>query len=76
MIYEVRTYSIKTGELNEFERRFSQGAHHTIYYLLGASWHTEIGIPLNKVAHVWLYDNLEAPPQDLRGSCYGPGSAA
>lgn len=45
MIYEVRTYSIKTGELNEFERRFSQGAHHTIYYLLGASWHTEIGTP-------------------------------
>jgi hypothetical protein len=59
MIYEVRTYSLQTGAVAEFESRFAQ--RHPFrekHSKLGAFWHPDIG-PLNQVIHVWPYEDLQ-----------------
>ena len=59
MIYEVRTYALKPGSVEDFEDSFAKALpHREKYSKLGALWHTEFG-PLNQVIHVWPYDNLE-----------------
>jgi len=58
MIYEIRTYTLKPGSVNEFENRFEASlAKRLEYSELAAFWHTEIG-PLNQVIHVWPYQDL------------------
>ena len=58
MIYEMRTYTLKPGMVNDYEARFAEGLpHREKYSKLGAFWHTEFG-PLNQVVHVWPYDDL------------------
>ena len=58
MIYEIRTYRLKTGSLAEVEKRFGEGYEHRKKYSpLAAFWHTEIG-PLNEIVHVWPYADL------------------
>lgn len=59
MIYEVRTYTLKPGQIPEFEKRFQARLSIRLKYSeLAAFWHTEIG-PLNQVIHVWPYENLQ-----------------
>ena len=58
MIYEMRTYTLKPGCTDEFEKRFAEALpHRAKYSKLTAFWHTEIG-PLNQVIHVWEYQDL------------------
>jgi hypothetical protein len=59
MIYEVRTYSLRTGAVAEFEERFAKRkALREKHSKLGGMWHTEFG-PLNQVVHIWPYENLQ-----------------
>ena len=59
MIYEMRTYALKPGAVDEFEERFAEGLPtREKYSKLGAFWHTEFG-PLNQVIHVWPYEDLK-----------------
>src|SRR2546426_8128289 len=59
MIYEVRTYTLKTGAVAEFEDRFTKRQPlREKHSKLGAFWHTEFG-PLNQVIHAWPYENLQ-----------------
>ena len=59
MIYEVRTYSLRTGAVAEFEDRFAKRKPlREKHSKLGAFWHTDFG-PLNQVIHAWPYDSLE-----------------
>ena len=58
MIYEVRTYTLRTGAVPEFEERYEKRlAARLKHSKLGAFWHTEFG-PLNQVIHVYPYDDL------------------
>jgi len=58
MIYEMRTYSLKTGAVAEFEERFAKRKPlREKHSKLGGMWHTEFG-PLNQVIHIWPYNDL------------------
>jgi hypothetical protein len=58
MIYEVRTYNVKPGNVPEVEKRYAE-AYEVRKTLspMAAFWHTEIG-PLNQIIHVWPYQDL------------------
>ena len=59
MIYEVRTYTLKPGNVAKFEENFGASLpYREKYSKLGAFWHTEIG-PLNQVIHVWPYESMD-----------------
>ncbi len=59
MIYEVRTYTLKPGGVEQFEKNFAEALpYREKYSKLGAFWHTEFG-PLNQVIHVWPYEDLK-----------------
>jgi len=59
VIYEVRTYTLRTGAVAEFEERFAKRKPmRDKHSKLGAFWHTEFG-PLNQVVHAWPYDDLQ-----------------
>src|SRR5256885_2580378 len=59
MIYEVRTYTLRTGAVAEFEDRFAKRKPlREKHSQLGAFWHTDFG-PLNQVVHVWPYEDLK-----------------
>ena len=59
MIYEVRTYTLRTGAVAEFEERFAKRQPlREKHSKLGAFWHTDFG-PLNQVVHAWPYENLQ-----------------
>ena len=59
MICEMRTYTLKSGTVGEFEARFADVLpHREKYSRLGAFWHTAFG-PLNQVIHVWPYESLD-----------------
>ncbi len=58
MIYEMRTYTLRPGSIEEFEKRFAEALHHREKHSkLAAFWHTDIG-PLNQVIHLWGYRDL------------------
>src|SRR5262245_65436293 len=58
MIYEMRTYSLRTGAVAEFEERFAKRKPlREKHSKLGGLWHTEFG-PLNQVVHIWPYNDL------------------
>src|SRR6201998_675148 len=58
MIYEVPTYTLRTGAVAEFEERYERRLPARLKHSkLGAFWHTEFG-PLNQVIHVYPYDAL------------------
>jgi hypothetical protein len=60
MIIEMRTYTLQPGTVATFEERFGQALPaRTKVSALAAFWHTEVG-PLNRVIHVWPYDDLAA----------------
>ena len=59
MIYEVRTYTLRTGAVPEFEVRYEKRLPARLKHSkLGAFWHTDFG-PLNQVIHVYPYDDLD-----------------
>ena len=59
MIIEMRTYTLQPGTIATFEERFAEALPvRAKLSPLAAFWHTEIG-PLNRVIHVWPYENLE-----------------
>src|SRR2546425_3176661 len=59
MIYEVRTYTLRTGAVAEFEDRFAKRKQlREKHSKLGAFWHTDFG-PLNQVIHAWPYEDLQ-----------------
>src|SRR5262245_17402917 len=59
MIYEIRTYTMRPGNVAEFEERYSKRLPlREKHSKLGAFWHTEVG-PLNQCIHVYPYENLE-----------------
>jgi hypothetical protein len=74
MIYEIRTYNLKPGNVAEYEKRFAEAVEvRASYSPLYGFWHTEIG-PLNQVVHIWTYDSLQqradvraAAPRDPSG---------
>ena len=58
MIYEFRTYSLKTRSLAEVEKRYAEAYEYRKKYSpLAAFWHTEVG-PLNEIVQVWPYADL------------------
>jgi hypothetical protein len=60
MIIEMRTYTLQPGTVATFEERFGQALPARAKVSpLAAFWHTEVG-PLNRVIHVWPYDDLAA----------------
>jgi hypothetical protein len=60
MIIEMRTYTLQPGTVASFEERFGQALPARAKISpLAAFWHTEVG-PLNRVIHVWPYDDLAA----------------
>ena len=67
MIYEVRTYTLRTGAVPEFEERYEKRlAARLKHSKLGAFWHTEFG-PMNQVLYVyamtiWIIAPELAPP--------------
>lgn len=57
MIYDIRTYDLKTGSVAEFEKRFAESLPGRVAFSrLAGFWHTDIG-PLNQVIHIWPYDD-------------------
>ena len=59
MIYEFRTYQIKSGSLPIVLEKFEEKIDgRNNISKIGAFWFTEIG-PLNQIIHVWPYDNIE-----------------
>ena len=59
MIYEFRTYQIKTGSLPTVIEKFEEKIDgRNNISKIGAFWFTEIG-PLNQIIHVWPYENIE-----------------
>src|SRR5262245_57866483 len=58
MIIEMRTYTLQPGTVAAFEDRFAQALPARAKVSpLAAFWHTEVG-PLNRVIHVWPYQDL------------------
>src|SRR5260370_7203986 len=59
MTIERPTYTWLPGTVATFEERFGQALPvRAKVSPLAAFWHTEVG-PLNRVIHVWPYENLE-----------------
>src|SRR2546423_14965111 len=59
MIIEMRTYTLQPGTVATFEERFAEALPvRAKVSPLAAFWHTEVG-PLNRVIHVWPYEDLE-----------------
>ena len=59
MIYEVRTYDLKPGAVEQAEEAFAEALpYREKYSPIAAFWHTDIG-PLNQIIHVWGYESLE-----------------
>ena len=59
MIYEIRTYNLKLGQLQEYWKRFSEKLpSRQEFSKLGGHWYTEVG-PLNQMVAIWPYESLE-----------------
>ncbi|MDF2646959.1 MAG: hypothetical protein K0Q73_2764 [Paenibacillus sp.] len=60
MIYEMRTYMVKIGKLNDYLRLTEEVGIPIIsnYAKLIGYWYTEIG-ELSQVVHIWEYPSLD-----------------
>uniref|UniRef100_A0A5F9DNZ8 Nipsnap homolog 3A n=1 Tax=Oryctolagus cuniculus TaxID=9986 RepID=A0A5F9DNZ8_RABIT len=57
--YEFRTYSLKPSKMNEFLENFKKNVHlRTAHSELVGYWRVEFGGRMNKVFHIWKYDNF------------------
>jgi hypothetical protein len=58
MIYEVRTYTLRTGSTAEVEKRWGAAyPARSKYSEIAGFFHSEFG-PLNEVVHIWPYPDL------------------
>src|ERR1700747_2032473 len=59
VIYEIRTYTTKPGQVREYENRFAEAyPTRAQYSKLFGYFHTELG-PLNQIVHIWPYQSLQ-----------------
>jgi hypothetical protein len=59
MIYEIRTYTLRPGNVAEYEKRYAVAMEvRARYSQLYGVWHTEIG-PLYQMVHIWAYASLQ-----------------
>ncbi|ALV61217.1 NIPSNAP domain containing protein [Burkholderia cenocepacia] len=60
MYYEMRTYTVQIGKMNEYLRHFEKEGLPVIsrYATLVGWWYAEIG-ELNQVVHIWAYESLD-----------------
>jgi len=73
VIYEIRTYNLRPGQVREYEKRFAEAYPvREKYSSLYGFWHTEIG-PLNQLVHIWAYDSLQQRA-DIRASAAADAS--
>ncbi|XP_036883389.1 protein NipSnap homolog 3A-like isoform X4 [Manis javanica] len=57
--YEFRTYCFKPPKMNEFLENIKKNIHiRTAHSELIGFWKTEFGGRINKVFHIWKYDNF------------------
>uniref|UniRef100_A0A2K5C4R2 NIPSNAP domain-containing protein n=1 Tax=Aotus nancymaae TaxID=37293 RepID=A0A2K5C4R2_AOTNA len=57
--YEFRTYYLKPSKMNEFLENFKKNVHlRTAHSELVGYWSAEFGGRMNKVFHIWKYDNF------------------
>ena len=74
MIYEIRTYNLKLGQLNEYWERFGEKLPgRQKLSELGGHWYTEVG-PLNQMVAVWPYESLEQRAEIRRAAESGTES--
>lgn len=61
MFYEMRTYTIKVGKVQEYLKHFEEVGFPVItkYQKLVGWWYTEIG-ELNQIIHIWEWESLDA----------------
>ncbi len=72
MIYEIRTYNLKTGQLHEYWKRFSEKLPgRQEFSKLGGHWYTEAG-PLNQMVAIWPYKDLNQRAEIRRAAEAGP----
>ncbi|XP_032096135.1 protein NipSnap homolog 3A isoform X2 [Sapajus apella] len=58
-LYEFRTYYLKPSKMNEFLENFKKNVHlRTAHSELVGYWSAEFGGRMNKVFHIWKYDNF------------------
>ena len=58
MIYEMRTYTLKSRSVAVVEERFEKALPERVRLSrLGAFWHTEVGV-LNQIIVVWPYESI------------------
>ena len=70
MIYEMRTYDLKVGGVQEFEENFSKVIdERQKFSRMVGFFHSEIG-DLNRVMHIWEYEN-SAHRDDVRQQLSG-----
>ena len=61
MVYELRTYRLKTGALPQYIRLVAEEGLAIQKAFLGrleGYWYTDIG-PLNQVVHLWSFDSVD-----------------
>ncbi|KAJ8791279.1 hypothetical protein J1605_020719 [Eschrichtius robustus] len=57
--YEFRTYCVKPSKMNEFLENVKKNIHlQTAHSELVGSWSVEFGGRIDKVFHIWKYDNF------------------
>ncbi|XP_076996942.1 protein NipSnap homolog 3A [Tamandua tetradactyla] len=57
--YEFRTYYLKPSKMNEFQENIKKNIHLRIAHSeLVGYWSQEFGGRMNKVLHIWKYDNF------------------
>ncbi|XP_012493995.1 PREDICTED: protein NipSnap homolog 3A-like [Propithecus coquereli] len=58
-LYELRTYYFKPSKMNEFMENVKKNVHlRTTHSELVGFWSVEFGGKVNKVFHIWKYDNF------------------
>ena len=59
MIYEFRTYNLRTGKVPDYHKAFAEKIEgRTKYSKMAGHWYTEVG-PLNQMVAIWPYEDLE-----------------
>jgi len=60
MYYEMRTYTVQVGYLNEYLKHFEEVGYPIIskYQKLVGFFYTEIG-ELNQIVHIWEWESLD-----------------
>lgn len=75
VIYEIRTYNLKTRQLQEYWKRFAEKLPgREAFSKLGGHWYSEIG-PLNQMVAIWPYEDLHQRADIRKRAEAGPNPA-